>query len=538
MRGGEINIKSIRVLEEQIKDHERALIRLKRARNSLLNVSKLPPEILGKIFRWNVTPKGNFDGLVKGSHNFLLVCHHWFEVSSGTPELWSFWGNTLKDWARWYRRSGSAPLDLVLDRQVADGSSKLSTALCNALRDRAARDAIRRVDIRTVDPELLRSIISPLTVTFEGIRPNSMASLGLRNWSGTTVDVSGFLAAYHFPKLQRLNLQNCTISSWDCLTSRTAVLTTLVLDLPDPSPIPSTSQLLSVLFSNPALRKVALSGRAVPDGDSSKTSFRVELQHLEKLQLAGGDLRRVVGLLQRLDHPGNMNRLRLTLYDCDVTDVSQIIGPYLRDYLQRRDRSPNGLNLFVSFGPHISIRRDHVVLHVGDAGGIDFSDPTRTRVDNFVSITVVLNVVRRGDILARAALDLVAHTPREEVSYFQTYNSPDAMEGTYAEFPNLRALSSGLTHLPKTFQNQGPVGDGKVFPSLEHVRLERVVLGGGDSWNPLINFLFARVSSGNRLDTLVITDSPPIRPEVVEGIKGLVRKLKIKRQWSPVMPRA
>ena len=72
----ETNIDSIRALEEQIREHERAIVQLKRTRNSLLNVSKLPPEVLGDIFHRNVTFKGDFDGLDKRSHNFLFVCHH------------------------------------------------------------------------------------------------------------------------------------------------------------------------------------------------------------------------------------------------------------------------------------------------------------------------------------------------------------------------------------------------------------------------------------------------------------------------------
>jgi len=59
--GSEKNLESIRVLEDQIREHERVLARLKRTRNSLLNVSRLPPEVLGDIFRRNVTLKGDFD---------------------------------------------------------------------------------------------------------------------------------------------------------------------------------------------------------------------------------------------------------------------------------------------------------------------------------------------------------------------------------------------------------------------------------------------------------------------------------------------
>ena len=92
--GRETNFDSIHELEKQIEEGTGDTIQLKRTRNSLLNIStRVPPEILGSIFCWNVIPDGDyphFGGLRKGSYNFLLVCHHWFEVASHTPELWSF----------------------------------------------------------------------------------------------------------------------------------------------------------------------------------------------------------------------------------------------------------------------------------------------------------------------------------------------------------------------------------------------------------------------------------------------------------------
>ncbi|KAF9643989.1 hypothetical protein BDM02DRAFT_3122633 [Thelephora ganbajun] len=97
----EVNLDSIRVLEKQIQDHEKAIIQPKCVRNSMLNVSlRLPPEILGNIFRWNVIPDGDFDKPSRGSYNFLFVCHHWYEVASRTPEVWCSWGNTIQDWSQ------------------------------------------------------------------------------------------------------------------------------------------------------------------------------------------------------------------------------------------------------------------------------------------------------------------------------------------------------------------------------------------------------------------------------------------------------
>jgi len=78
--GREINVDRIRDLEKQIEEGAGDIITLKRVRNSLLNVSTIvPPEILGSIFRWNVTPDDSlpsFGPLPTGTYNFTVICHH------------------------------------------------------------------------------------------------------------------------------------------------------------------------------------------------------------------------------------------------------------------------------------------------------------------------------------------------------------------------------------------------------------------------------------------------------------------------------
>jgi len=531
------NIDSIRALDEQIREYEETLIKLKRTRNSLLNVSKLPPEVLGDIFHWNVIRKGDFGGLDEGSHNFLPVCHHWFEVASRTPELWSFWGNTTKDWARWYRRFGTTPLDLVLSAgHFADDfdGGGLNRDLRNALKDRAAQDTIRLVHLKADESTLIDDIIDDLTTTGGELRPNSMESLVLWNLDYTdVVDVSGFFAHYRFPRLRRLDLTNCSISSWDHLSLRTSILTTLKLDFanrsrtplstPTLAPTPTTSQLLSMLASNPTLQRVALSRCAIPDDGGGESSSRVQLRHLKELRL-DGNLQHVLKLLNQLDHPRNLYTLALTLYGCDVVDIPRTIGPYLRDYLQRRDKPQGGLNLFVSSGGN------HIAFHAGDARLIDFSALSQAEINVFAEIVVVLNAEQHRDILERAALDLTTYAPREDVVHFRMYNEFATGVDTYTQFPNLRALSFANISLPLAIPNPNLIGEGKILPSLEHISLENMDVYDSTDWSLLVTFLAQRVSSGNRLDTLVIVRSPHICPGVMESMRGKVRELRIEDQ--------
>ena len=524
----EVNIDSIRALEEEIKEHERAAIGLKRARNSLLNVSKLPPEVLGNVFRWNTILKGDFDGLEKGSHNFLLVCHHWFEVASRTPELWSFWGTVPDEWARWCHRSKTAPVDLVLLSGYGYDKSIFDAILRDALEDRATKDIIRRLHFASGDTGLMRTILDSLTLDCEEIRSSGIESMILQNQSMISMDVSDFFVRYRFPKLQCLKLRGCSILPWDHLTSRTSILTTLELDVGFPSLPPTTSQSLSILSSNPALRKVALRWRVVPDDGGGKSSSRVQLHHLKELRLHGG-VRHVFNLLDQLDYPGNVNFLSLFLRGCDEMDVSQVIGPYLRDHIRRRDRAQDGLSFFVTSG-YRTHRAPHVTLCVGDAGKTNFSDSAQ-QVGTFVDITALLNG-KPPEVREKAVLDLVVWIPREEVVYFKTRSNAVATKDPCTQFPKIKALEFDYVDLSAAFPGPKLAGDpeGKIFHPLERVFLGHV---NDDDWSPLVTFLARRVSSGNRLDTLVISDSPDIPPEVVEGIRGMVRELEIDHHSSP-----
>ena len=364
----------------------------------------------------------------------------------------------------------------------------------------------------------MSSVISSLTAKREGTRPNNVESVILWNWGGGTVDMSDFFTRYRFPKLRHLKLTRCAISSWNHLTSRTGALTVLSLNFP--SPTPTMSQLLSIIASNPLLQDVTLSSQAIPQNDGSPPSARVPLHNLKKLELAGG-LRDVFRLLHQLDHPIRMDSLRLTLDNCKVAEISQIIGPHLRGYLRDRGRSRHELGLLISPG-------NSIILHVD---GERRTDWPLVRIDTFLLIMVRLDRSHRNEG-ERATLDLIAHIPGEDIVHFETFGSLVTTENICSWFPNLRTITFERARLQTIFPEPDQGRDEDTLLSLQRMCFRGLVVDHGN-WRPLITFLACRISSGNRLDTLEVCHRHPMSREVIEVVRGMVRELIVKESGPP-----
>jgi hypothetical protein len=527
--GHEINTDSIRDLEKQIKEGAGDVIQLKRTRNSLLNISsRVPPEILGSIFRWNVIPGGAppyFVGLQKGSYNFLLVCHHWFEVASHTPELWSFWGVTLEQWSRRYKRSsGAVPLDLVLNRCYVDGSDiSFDGPIREALQDRAARDTIRSVHLLSETP-LLTSILSSLTPDGEDVRRSSIESIGLR-----AVDVSDFFARSSFPQLWYLDFAEGTkISSWEHFGLHTTALTALSLKIGDTSPTPTTSQLLSILTSNPRLRSLTLSESMIPQDKSNGSTSRVPLHHLRDLSLAG-DFHHVFRLLRRLDHPETMDgTLGLTLSRCTVGDILEILGPYVRDYLQRDKRSRDQLGVGIdSSGNSVSIRANTINT---------LKCPTQREI--FATFTAELSEQLPPPAMDRLCIDLAAYTPGERVIYFGWDSCVDAVREILPAMPNIQELYLTSPLLSNGFlqpESEGPLANTKLLPSLRWLHLEDTFLEEGD-WSPLLSYLVHQTSGGQVISLSLYEGYVHVCKNVACDIQSLVENFIIHSDLDEYCP--
>ena len=524
--GHEVNIDPISALEKQIAEGKGDTIELKRARNSLLNIStRVPPEILGSIFiqcvaRERNRPLGSqshFDGLRKGSYNFLLVCHHWFKVASRTPELWSFWGNTVSDWNKRYRRSGAAPLDLVLDGGASHSVVSIDDPLQDALRDHAAQDNIRQIHIRSCGFRILSPIISSLTPDGGGVQEKRIESIILRGLVAF-VEVTDFFARVRLPKLRYLDIAGTLLTSpWDNLGLQTTHLTTLALQLNPPSPAPTASQLFSVIASNPNLQELVLAYEGLPD-DIGGSAFRVPLRHVKAVSLQG-EFRRVFGLLGGLELPTALDSIQLDVDKSTTEDILQTLGPYVRDHLRRDIRFQDRLRIFTSFRSCLAISASPVDDRCHQILWSDRGPPFA----NFVALMADPHLP--DPVMEKLHLDFMAFTPQERVVCLETMGPLKVPEELFVAMPNIETLWLDRATLSEGFLQptpDGPHANTKLLPSLRHLRL-RGITPNDDGLNHLTTYLAHQTSGGQVISLEVSGCSVRMRPGTVGEIKKLVK---------------
>ena len=216
------------------------------------------------------------------------------------------------------------------------------------------------------------------------------------------MDISDFFVRSRLSKLRLLDLSGNLDISWNHLVPRTTHLTTLSLqigEVPSTATL-STSQLFSILVSNPNLRQLKLSDGALPD-DNQGVTFQVPLHYLKRL-LSSGDL---FGFLRRLILPEMLERMCLTGVDPTVEGVSQILGPYMRDYFRR------GSKFQVRLKTSLSLFRYFFAISV-DA--VCAQTTTLAQDSPPLAFKMVL-IDPPPDALGQLFVDLIAHIPKEVI---------------------------------------------------------------------------------------------------------------------------
>lgn len=378
----------------------------------------------------------------------------------------------------------------------------------DALRDRAARGAIRKVHLRGDVIQLLTTIISTLTPEDEGARDSNIESIALdgviinlptfrsrpplRHAPTNGVDASDFFSRHRFPKLQNLSPSGRFMISpqaWACLTSHTTAITDLSLSLNSPFSVLRTSQILSLLASNPNIRSLELVLEVAID-DGSGPKLPVPLRHLEALYLKG-DPHRVFSILRRVEFSDRVDHTRMEFYSHTTQEVAEAIVPQTRDYLHHDPRFEGRL------GISISINRNTILLQVGVIGvGYHGSDrlPQR-RAAPYARFSMALRFAPLKE-RERLCIYTLAHLPQESIVYLQTNLSAAATKEMVVGMSNLEALYlieptvSDRFLLPNL---DGPNPHVKLLPSLRRLYLQDANAVSFD-WGPLIRYVTHQTS--------------------------------------------
>lgn len=485
--GCEVNVDPILISEEQAADKTTEITQLKPFQNSLADITHMPPEILGYIFQLAIELKLPGDGDVRfavtkqSSYSFLLVCRRWYEVARRTPDLWSCWGSNLGDWKRRYLCHENSPVDLVLDG-TQDQTEPFGEALRVALQSHAARGLIRRVHLRDLDANLSTSILSCLTPEDDSVRRCNIRSIVLPK-----MDTSNFFARHRFPKLRDLYLAR--FPNLNHLKSHTEDLVNLTLDNPFSPPFtPTISDILSLLASNPNLQIVALTCVVIEDDLGSGHRFQVPLLHLKRFTVIM-PARPALALRQRLNLPDTVGVVSLGFFPCTLEEGRQVIGPYIRDYLQGRRGWESQLRILVKV------------------------------TDRSVSLKVVGNKLKPHD----------RHSPLRNFSMWLPRCTWEEKERLSIDIVTLLP-SECITHLSANLSIEvieeflvAPNTHTKLLPSLRELSLGYEVEVDND-WDLLVRYLTHQTSGDQRISLKVFGKGVHICSELRRQIEELTER--------------
>ena len=324
--------------------------------------------------------------------------------------------------------------------------------------------------------------------------------------------------------MQSPSLGPFKISSWDHLKSTTTALTNLLLGSantlpPSPSAIPTTSQILSLLTSNPNLRSLTLNSLQIDDNSGYDPGLQVPLHHLERVSLVG-TFHHVFPILRQLEFPERMDHVEIMINDCTPQEGREEIGPCIRDYLLRDPRFRDRLGIVLK-------STIHYILVSASVVGAGYRGPDRQPQGGppHGVFYAELPWMVSHDVKKKLCVDILALLPQESIVDFYT-NLP-VTEEVAVGMPNLEALH--LTHGPMESgfllpDPNGPNAHKKLFPSLQRLYLEDTEAVDND-WEPLVTYLAHQISGNQAVSLELFGEGVHVCPEVIEQIEGLVEEL-------------
>ncbi|KDQ61415.1 hypothetical protein JAAARDRAFT_203934 [Jaapia argillacea MUCL 33604] len=269
---------ALATIDSDIASHFESIRQLCTKRNSLVPVSRLPPEVLANIFQ-HATQSDLSLGFALGSPAvwwiaITYVCRCWREVALATPSLWCSLPFHRPKWVpEMIARSKIAPLQVEVASESSRVLPQIRMALEHMPRIRVLGLELRASDFRTLP------LTSPAPL---------LHTLKLFNWiTEDPLPIPENAFDLVTPSLRQLELTGCA-PSWDSpmFSGLTCLRLHTSFDLV--SARPSFTRLPEILGSNPLLESLSLINCLPPvSTDSRPSSPPILLPMLTKLHLEG-----------------------------------------------------------------------------------------------------------------------------------------------------------------------------------------------------------------------------------------------------------
>ncbi|KDR85147.1 hypothetical protein GALMADRAFT_260847 [Galerina marginata CBS 339.88] len=258
------------IIDKEVSKHENEIVTLWKRRNTFAPVSRLPPEMLCRIFYFasQDLERGPLHW-IKVSH----VCHEWRDVAVNSPSLWT---NLPLSNARWTEemlsRSRMADLTVTGDFLTPYYRKFPTETISSALRQ-ASR--IRHLSLKVTYPDVIQGLLSELPQC----APN-LESLCIHQASTTEYCEILENVLCQADRLHRLEITGCKIN-WDC--HLWSSLTSLKIHNTPPTSKPTTTQLWNAFKRMPNLESMDLQRTLPMPEDSPQPREKLFFAHLQKL---------------------------------------------------------------------------------------------------------------------------------------------------------------------------------------------------------------------------------------------------------------
>jgi len=282
---------------------------------ALRSLSRVPPEVLGRIFQHNISPHHIQHGQYCRIFNFLFVCRRWYSVAQATPHLWCKLGNDVGLWPMFARLSKRLDLSIeMLD--VLDEFNPLETLALHAIfRDAAFTDRIREFTFDGDD--LILNTIYPSNIP----PPSRLVSLSVINGFGMAI-YSGIIKHLVGPSVKRLQIFP---SGSELGGARNLTHLSLGSYNPPPSKCP---ELLSTLRLSPLLQHVSIryTRTECPLGSGGEQEA-ISLPDLRTIEISTPwKVNQFHQFLERLKLSANLNEIKLGALHAQPEDSIHAFG--------------------------------------------------------------------------------------------------------------------------------------------------------------------------------------------------------------------